>query len=181
MKMGEKVSSFGIFLQFLWRIWEPAGVAVRVKHALGVRSLEETTGALGRAGYEVCLVDLPEPVSGFAAIIADRPHIVLNRDKSQEDLQYTVLHELGHHTLHLKPDRDYDPLGFPDLDDAEREADLFAAFWLLFLRDTRQRNAVLHWDPEISKILGFHLVLSVMIVFCALLMNLLVRVIPEAK
>jgi Zn-dependent peptidase ImmA (M78 family) len=181
MKMGEKVFNFGIVLQFLWRIWEPAGVAFRVKHALGVRSLEETTGALGRAGYEVCSVDLPEPVSGVAAIIADRPHIVLNRAKSQEELQYTVLHELGHHTLHLKPVRDYDPLGFPGSDDAEREADLFAAFWLLFLRDSRQRNAVLLWDPEISKILAFHLVLSVIFVLCALLMSLMLHVIPETK
>jgi hypothetical protein len=111
MKMDEKFSSFGIVLQCLGRIWEPAGAAIRVKRALGVRSLEETTGALGRAGYEVCSVDLPEPVSGVAAI-ADKPHIILNRAKPQEELQYTVLHELGHHTLHLKPVCAYDALGF---------------------------------------------------------------------
>jgi Zn-dependent peptidase ImmA (M78 family) len=181
MKMGKKDSSFGIVLQFLWRIWEPAGVAIRVKHALGVRSLEETTGALGRAGYEVCSVDLPEPVSGVAAIIADRPHIVLNRAKSQEELQYTMLHELGHHTLHLKPVRDYDPLGFPGLDDAELEADLFAAFWLLFLSKDKQRDTVLLWNPEISKILALHLVASVMIVLCALLTSWMLRGIPKTK
>jgi Zn-dependent peptidase ImmA (M78 family) len=162
-------------------MWEPAGVAISVKHALEGRSLEETTGALGRAGYEICSVGRPEPVSGFAAIIADRPHIVLNRAKSQEELQYTVLHELGHHSLHLKPVRDYDPLGFPGSDDAELEADFFAAFWLLFLSNDKQRNAVLRWNPEISKILAFHLVASVMIVLYALLMSLILRVIPDTK
>ena len=181
MKKNEWVSSWGIFLQCLGRIWEPAGVAFRVRHTLGVRSLEETTGALRRAGYEVCWVDLPEPVSGIAAVIDDRPHIVLNRAKSQEELQYTVLHELGHHSLHLKPIRDYDPLGFPGLDDAELEADLFAAFWLLSLSKDRERNAVLLWNPEISKILAFHLVASVIFVLCALLMSLMMRVIPDTK
>jgi Zn-dependent peptidase ImmA (M78 family) len=181
MKTNERVSSFGIVLQCLGRIWEPAGVASRVKHALGVRSLEETADALGRAGYEVCSVDLPEPVSGVATIIADRPHIVLNRTKSQEELQYTVLHELGHHTLHLKPVRDYDPPGFPGSDEAELEADLFAAFWLLSLSKDKRRDAALLWDPEISKILALHLVASVIFVLCALLMSLMLRVIPETK
>ena len=152
-----------------------------MKHALGVRSLEETTGALERAGYEVCSVDLPEPVSGIAAIIADRRHIVLNRAKPQEELQYTVLHELGHHTLHLKPVRAYDPLGFPGSDEAELEADLFAASWLFFLKDNRQRNAVLLWNPEISRILAMHLFLSVMIIPCALLMSLILPKIPDTK
>ena len=181
MKTGQKVSSLEIVLQCLWRIWEPAHAAFRVKHALGVRSLEETTGALERAGYEVCSVDLPEPVSGVAAIIADRRYIVLNRAKPQEELQYTLLHELGHHTLHLKPVRVYDPLGFPGSDEAELEADLFAASWLFFLTDNRQRNAVLLWNPEISRILAMHLFLSVMIIPCALLMSLILPKIPDTK
>lgn len=179
--MGENVSSLGIVLHCLSRIWEPAGVALRVKHALGVRSLEETTDALGRAGYEVCSVDLPEPVSGVAAIIADRPHIILNRAKSQEELQYTMLHELGHHTLHLKPVRDYPPLGFPGSDDSELEADLFAASWLFFLRNNSQRDAVLLRNPEIARILAMHLLVSVMIIPCALLMSFMLREIPDTK
>jgi Zn-dependent peptidase ImmA (M78 family) len=153
MKKNERVSSFEIVLQCLWRIWEPAGVAFRVQRALGVRSLEETTSALERAGFEICLVDLPEKVSGVAAIIADRPHIVLNRAKSQDELQYTLPHELGHHKLHLKPVRDYDPLGFPGSDDAEFEADLFAVSWLFFLSKDKQRNAMLLQNPEISRTL----------------------------
>lgn len=172
MKMGEKVSRLGIVLECLCGIWEPAGAALRVKHALGVRSLADTTGALGRAGYEVSSVDLPEPVSGVATIIGDRPHIVLNRAKCQEELQYTLLHELGHHTLHLQPIHAYD-LGFPGADEAELEADLFAAAWLFFLRNNRQRNAVLLRNPEISKILPMYLLLSVMLIPCLLLISLI--------
>jgi Zn-dependent peptidase ImmA (M78 family) len=98
---------------------------------MGVRSLDETTGALERAGYEVCPIDLPTKVSGFTQIIADRPHLVLNRAKSQQELDYTVPHELGHHILHLNPVSKSDGLGFPPIGDAELEADLFATFWLL--------------------------------------------------
>jgi Zn-dependent peptidase ImmA (M78 family) len=178
MKKNERC--FEIVLQSLCRMWEPAGVALRVKYALGVHSLEETTDALGRAGYEVCYVDLPEPVSGVAAIIADRPYIVLNRAKSQEELQYTLLHELAHHTLHLKPVRDCDPLEFSG-SDAELEADLFAASWLFCLRDYRQRNAVLLRNPEISVILVGYLFVSVMFILSALLMRLMLPEISDTK
>lgn len=92
-----------------------------------------------------------------------------------------MLHELGHHTLHLKPVCAYDALGFPGSDQAELEADLFAASWLFFLRDSRQRNAVLLWDPEISRILALHLFVSVMIISCALLMSLILPKIPDTK
>jgi Zn-dependent peptidase ImmA (M78 family) len=181
MKKNEWVSSLGIVLQCLWRLWEPAGVAFRVQKDLGVRSPEETTGALARAGYEVCFVDLPEQVSGFAAIIADRPHIVLNRSQSQEELQYTMPHELGHHVLHLKPVRDYDPRGFPDLGDAELEADLFAMSWLFFLPKDEQQNAVLLQNPEIRRTLVSYFFISVVFVLCALVMRLMLPEIPETK
>jgi hypothetical protein len=173
MKMGINVSRLGIGLECLLRIWEPAGLQgeARLGSPLTGRN------ALGRAGYEVSNVDLPESVSGFAEIIADRPHIVLNRAKSQEELQCTLLHELGHHILHLKPVRAYDPLGFPGTDEAELEADLFAAAWLFFLRNNRQRNAVLLRNPEISKILPMYLLLSVILIPCLLLICL----IPDKK
>src|SRR5271163_4191373 len=133
MKTREKTSSLVITLQCLEKIWEPAGAAFQAQQDLGVHSLEETTGALERAGYEISHVDLPEKVSGFAQIIADRPYVVLNRAKRQQELQYTLPHELGHHVLHLNPVHDCDPLGFPGLGDVELEANLFAASWLFCL------------------------------------------------
>ena len=181
MKKNEWVSCLGIGLQCLWRIWEPAGVAFRVQRALGVRSLEDTTCALERAGFEICLVDLPEKVSGVAAIIADRPHIVLNRAQSQAELQYTLPHELGHHKLHLNPVRDYDSLGFPDLGDAEFEAELFAMSWLFFLDKDKQRKSMLLQNPDISRTLVSCFFVSVMFVLCALLMSLMLPEIPKTK
>ena len=179
--MGEKVFSFGMALQCLWKIWEPAGTALNVRHALGVRSLEDTTPALERAGYEIFYVDLPDQVSGFAEIIADKPHIVLNRAKSRQELEFTLPHELGHHTLHLNPVRDYGPHVSPDLGSAEFEADLFAMSWLVFLGKDKQRNLVLLGDPEISRTLVSYFFVSVVFVLCACLMSFMLPEIPETK
>jgi Zn-dependent peptidase ImmA (M78 family) len=180
-EMGEKVFSFGIVLQCLWRIWEPAGTALNVRHALGVRSLEDTTPALERAGYEICFVDLPDQVSGFAAIIAHKPNIVLNRAKSQQELEFTLPHELGHHTLHLNPVRDYGPHVSPDLGNAEFEADLFAMSWLLFLGKDKQRKSMLLQNPEILGTLVSCLFVSVVFLLCACLMSFMLPEIPETK
>jgi hypothetical protein len=83
-------SSLEVMLEGLEMIWAPGAEAVKVQQALGVRSLADMTAALERAGYEVCCVDLPERVSGFAKVIEGKPHIVLNRAKSAEHLQYTI-------------------------------------------------------------------------------------------
>jgi Zn-dependent peptidase ImmA (M78 family) len=181
MKTGEKISSIGIVLQCLGKIWEPSGEAYKVQNDLGVRLMEETTGALERAGYEICPVDLPEKVSGFAQIIGDRPHVVLNRAKSRQELQYTLPHELGHHILHLNPARESDPLGFPGLGDAELEADLFATSWFLLLGNGKQRNDVLLLNPESSRTLAVHFFLSIVIALFALLASFMLRDVPQIK
>jgi Zn-dependent peptidase ImmA (M78 family) len=181
MNTGERMSSLGIVLQCLGKIWEPAGEAFRVQNDLGVRSLEETTGALERAGYEICHVDLPGKVSGFAQVIADKPHVVLNRAKSKQELQYTVPHELGHHILHLNAVDDFDPDGFPRIGNAELEAGLFATSWLFCLDEDKQRNVVLLRNPEISRTLSIYFLLSVMIVLFGLLASFMLRNVPETK
>lgn len=73
MKMDEKFSSFGIVLQCLGRIWEPAGAAIRVKRALGVRSLEETTGALGRAGMKSVPLTFQNRLAGSRRLLLTSP------------------------------------------------------------------------------------------------------------
>lgn len=181
MNTGERLSSLGIVLQCLGKVWEPAGEAFRVQNDLGVRSLEETTGALERAGYEICHVDLPGKVSGFAQVIADKPHVVLNRAKSKQELQYTVPHELGHHILHLNPSSKSDPLGFPSFGDSELEANLFATSWLFCLGENKQRNVVLLRNPEISRTLAIYFLLTVMMVLFGLLASLMLRDVPETK
>ena len=181
MKTDERISPFGILLQCLVKIWEPAGEAYRVQKELGVGSLGDTTVALERAGYEVCPVDLPEKVSGFAGIIGGKPHVVLNRAKSELELQYTLPHELGHHILHLNPQGESNLLVLPHIGDVELEADLFATTWLMLLREDKRRKDVLLRSPEISRTVAIYFFLSVMIILFALLASFMLRDIPETK
>jgi Zn-dependent peptidase ImmA (M78 family) len=181
MKTGERISLFGILLQCLGKIWEPAGEAYRVQRELGVDSLGDTNAALERAGYEVCPIDLPEKVSGFAQIIADRPHLVLNRAKPKFELQYTLPHELGHHILHLNPQRESALPGLSHIGDVELEANLFATTWLMLLPEDKRREDVLLRSPEMSRTVVIYVLLSVMIVLFALLATFMLRDVPETK
>lgn len=174
-------SSVEILLACLGKIWEPGAEALRVQKDLGVSSLEETVPALERAGFEICYVDLPDKVSGFAEIIADKPHIILNRQKSPQNLQYTVPHELGHLILHLSPVPKPDPLGIQGVGNDELEADLFATSWLLFLRNDEGRNNVLPQNPESSRILVLYLLFTIALVLCTLIAHLFIPHHRETK
>jgi Zn-dependent peptidase ImmA (M78 family) len=140
-------SSLEFILEGLEMIWAPGAEAMKVQQALGVRSLADMPTALKRAGYEVCYVDLPDKVSGFAQVIEGQPHIVLNRAKSAEHLQFTVSHELGHHVLHLNASR-YLQQGPPSEGLAEFQAHQFATLCILFLATEKEREDVLNQNPE---------------------------------
>jgi hypothetical protein len=140
-------SSLEAMLEGLEMIWAPGAKAVKVQQALDVRFLADMTAALERAGYEVCCVDLPERVSGFAKVIEGKPHIVLNRAKSAEHLRYTMSHELGHHVLHLDDSRDAQTR-FPSADLMEFQAHQFATLWILYLANDKEREDVLSQNPE---------------------------------
>jgi Zn-dependent peptidase ImmA (M78 family) len=140
-------SSLEVILEGLEMVWAPGAEAVKVQQALGVRSLADMTAALERAGYEVCCVDLPERVSGFAKLIEGKPHIVLNRAKSTQHLQYTMPHELGHHILHLDDSRDPQPK-LPSEDLMEFQAHQFAILWILYLATDKERENVFGQNPE---------------------------------
>ena len=140
-------SSLQAVLEGLEMIWAPGAEAVKVQRALGVRSLADMPAALERAGYEVCNVDLPDRISGFAEVIEGKPHIVLNRAKSAEHLQFTVWHELGHHVLHLDAPRDPQS-GLPSAGIAEFQAHQFATLCILLLANERERQDVLNQNPE---------------------------------
>jgi hypothetical protein len=181
MNRSRKSSSLEILFQCLSKLWEPAGEAFHVQNELGILSLEETRPALECAGYEISHVDLPERVSGFAEIIADKPHIILNRQQSPQNLQYTVPHELGHHILHLSSAPKHDPLGFPGVGDKELEADLFATSWLMVLGNDKQRNEALPQNPESSRALVIYLLLTLVLVFATVMMHLFLQPAPESK
>jgi len=140
-------SSIHAVLEILELVWAPGAEAVKVQQSWGVRSLADLPAAVERAGYEVSYVDLPDRVSGFAQVIEGKPHIVLNRAKSAEHLQYTVPHELGHHVLHLDGSRDPQSR-LPSADLMEFQAHQFATLWILLLANEKEREDVLRQNPE---------------------------------
>lgn len=170
MRSDSEISSLDSVFEGLQIIWGPGAEALRVQQALNVRSLEDTAAAAERAGYQVCYVDLPANVSGFAMVIEGRPYIVINRAKSPQHWQYTVPHELGHHVLHLNPSRDVSQLGASSEGVAEFQAHLFAATWVIQLANDQEREDVLRRNPELFAIP----ILSIFVTFALILIALLV-------
>ena len=150
MNPGNDISLLGLFFEELTKIWSPAGEALRLQGELNVHSLEETAAAAGQLGCEVCYVDLPDKVSGFADIIEDKLHIVLNRAQSRQNLEYTLPHELGHCVLHLNPSQRTGQSGFASNGMAEFQANLFATTWVNLLGNDRQREDMLANNRESS-------------------------------
>jgi hypothetical protein len=150
VKPENDISLFDIFLQGLTKILLPVEEALKLREALNVHTLEETAVAARRARCEVSYVDLPEKVSGFAAIIEGKPHIALNRDKPRKDLEYTLPHELGHLVLHLNPAHGIGQPECRNIPKAEFEAHLFAATWVNSLGNDRQRDELLAENREAS-------------------------------
>jgi hypothetical protein len=156
-------------------LWSPGLEARRVQKDLNVRSLEETIAAAERAGYEVCYVDLPDKVSGYATVIEGKPFIVVNRAKPRHHIHYTVSHELGHHVLHLSPSRRPDPSWIPPSTDLQEfEAHMFAVTWVRAACD-KEGEEVLRQNPE-SMILPLVAFGSLAVVLFALLANIASRV-----
>jgi hypothetical protein len=164
-------------LELLGLIWTPAIKAMLVRRDLKVRSLAEISGAAERAGYEVCYADLPANVSGYADLIEGKPHIVVNRTKSPEHQQYTLLHELGHHILHLNPAHTPGELVHGVDGMADFQADMFAVGWIMSCRvDGRKRQDVLNQNPESSIVVFFAGSMTVLILGVALVACLWSRI-----
>ena len=164
-------SSLEAVLEGLEMIWAPGAEAVRVRQALGVRSMADMSAALDRAGYEVCHVDLPDAVSGFAKVIEGQPVIVLNRAKSEPHLQFTVAHELAHHILHLGASPGAQP-GLPSVGIAEFQAHQFAALWILSLGDNQEREVALNQNPELLFVAAASLLMTAGVILIPLLAHL---------
>ena len=164
-------SNLEAVLQGLEMIWAPGAEAARVRQALGVRLLTDMSAALEQAGYEVCYVDLPDAVSGFAAVIGGKPVIVLNRAKSEPHLQFTVAHELAHHILHLGGSPGAQP-GLSSEGLMEFQAHQFAALWILSLGSDQEREEVLNQNPECLLVATASLLLTVGVIVIPLLAHL---------
>jgi hypothetical protein len=148
IKPENDISLSELFLQALTKIMSPVEEALKLREAFNVQSLEETAAAAERAGCEVCYVDLPKSVSGFADNIEGKPHSVLNRAKPRKDLEYTLPHELGHCVLHLNSAHAIGQRESRDIRTAEFEANLFGAAWVNSLGNDRQRDELLVENRE---------------------------------
>ena len=169
MNSGNDTSLLDLFLQELGKILSPAGEALRLQGELDVNSLEETDAAAERAGYEVCYVDLPDKVSGFADTIEGKLHIVLNRAKSRQNLEYTLPHELGHCVLHLNPSHRTGQSGLAGIGIAEFQANLFATTWVSSLGNDRQREHMLTDNRESRAAVAACIILTLALAVIALL------------
>jgi len=140
MKSPDEISISEIVVKVLASIWMPAVKAVQLQKKLNISSLEETSAAAQRAGFELSYADLPQNVSGLVTPIGGKPHIVVNRRTSAEHQQYTVLHELGHCLLHINPSPLAD-LPVSDIEGlADFQADIFAVMWIMRTGDNQRRG-----------------------------------------
>ena len=81
------VSEFDIFAESSAMIMKPGMEAINLQRDLNIHSVEDIPFAAERAGYEISYVDLPVKVSGVALVIAEKPHIVVNRAKPSKSHQ----------------------------------------------------------------------------------------------
>jgi hypothetical protein len=169
MKPENNLSPSDLLFEGVTRLLSPAGETFRLQKEWNVQSLDETAIAAERAGCEVCYVDLPERVSGFADIIDGKAHIVLNRSKSRQNLEYTLPHELGHCALHLNPSRDGGYMGLLEIGTAEFQADLFAVIWVNWLGNDRQRKEMLAENRESSTAVVMGLLLTLALIAVAII------------
>ena len=181
MTLNTEMSTSEIVLEGLGFIWNPGAEALKVQQDLNVRSLGELAAAAGRAGYEICYVDLPPKVSGFAVVIAGRPHIVINRAKSRPHQQYTIAHELGHHVLHVNPTQDPNQPGLPIKNFAEFQAHMFAASLIFWTMNDKQREDVLKQNPESLIFPALAIFMSFAVILTPLLVHLWSRLFPGLR
>ncbi len=170
---------FTLLCDVLTPLCSPGIAAARLQQEHGVRSLDETDQVVANLGYEISHVDLPEQVSGFAGIIGNKPHIVLNRAHSPGILDYTLAHELGHCVLHLDAALEKTNSEFSEILPREIEADLFAVNWTLFVGNKAQRDRLLEENPHSSAAIVMWLVLMVAAVVGVLIFGVCAKLSPK--
>jgi Zn-dependent peptidase ImmA (M78 family) len=175
MRSDTEVSTFDIVLVGLGIIWNPGAEAIKLQRDFNVLSLADIPAAAGRVGCEICYVDLPPKVSGFATVIASKPHIVVNRAKSPQHQQYTLAHELGHQFLHLNPAPDPNQLGLPIKDIAEFQAHMFASTLMFVTTNDKEREDMVKQNPEAFIMPALAIFVTVVFVVIALLFYVCAR------
>jgi Zn-dependent peptidase ImmA (M78 family) len=168
MRSDTEPSTLDVFLEGMGMIWNPGAEALKVKQDFGVQSVEDIPLAAERAGFEICPVDLPANVSGFAQVIAGKQHIVVNRAKPLQHRNYTIAHELGHHVLHLDPSHGSELLGFMTNDLKEHQANLFATMLVVWTTKDNEQEEMRRQNPELYLTVFAALFLTLALIVIAL-------------
>ena len=176
MRSDTEPSSFDLFVETLGVIWNPGAEAFKLKQDFGVQSVEDIPLAAERAGFEICPVDLPAKVSGFAQVIAGKPHIVVNRAKTLQHRNYTIAHELGHHVLHLAPSHGSELLSFMTSGLKEYQANMFATMLVVWTNKDEEQEEIRRQNPELYLTVLGALFLTLAIIVIALLFYISSRV-----
>lgn len=114
---------------------ESAAIALRTYWGLGERPIRNVVHLLEQHGVRVfSLAEECRQVDAFSLWRSDKPFVFLNTTKSGERSRFDAAHELGHLAMHRH--------GGPRGRDAEREADSFAANFLM------PRRSVLSLTPR---------------------------------
>lgn len=169
-------STLDIIAEGLATIWSPSAEALKLQQSRKIRCLEDLIVEAERAGYEICEVDLPKNVGGFALTIEGKPHIAVNRDKSTEYRQYTVAHELGHHLLHVV--QSPDPNSLLNTAMMEFQADLFASSLIVWLTPENERDEMLRQNPEFARTFNLSVLLSIVAVLTAVFVQVWFHLFP---
>jgi Zn-dependent peptidase ImmA (M78 family) len=168
-----------VVLEALGTIWSPGAAALKLQQSMNITSLEDLMVGTERAGYEICEVDLPENVGGFALTIGGKPQIVVNRDKSAEYRQYTVAHELGHHFLHLAPSSVPNNLLAVSGEMKEFQANAFASSLIVWLTPEKDRDEMLRQNPEFVRALTMPILLSIAVILVAVLFHVWLQIFSD--
>jgi hypothetical protein len=167
----QTLSDFQYVLNEVVKIWIPGAEAMRLKMEMKVNSPHDTPAALKDAGYEVYAADLPVKVSGVAAVVDGRRYIVVNRDESRAQQQFTLAHELGHHVLHLNPSPAAELVGFAKTTDQEFQADQFATVWHVWGTEPKEREELLRQNPRAGMVLTASMLATILLILVPILFH----------
>lgn len=129
---------------------EELATHVRSKYRLGVSPIRDICNFLERNGVFIYMWDCPNEEFDGVSLITDAGNhlIIVNRNRSNDRIRFTLVHELGHILMHESPN-------YPVFSnrDKEKEANAFASAFLIPTQMAKRNlsNVKLGQLPELKK------------------------------
>jgi len=178
MKPDVEFSVLHILGESLERLWKPGMEAIKLRLEHNIQAVGDIPVVAQRAGCQISYVDLPIKVSGFAQVIEDTPHIVVNRTKPSSHTTFTIAHELAHPQLHLNPSRNNDQAAQPPNTAAEFEANMFATMLVATTTSGEQQEEILAHNPEMRSSVVVSAFATVLAILMAVVIWICFRLFP---